>query len=633
MTQHIYELRSINLHNLPEDEQAVVLDKFVSFLNSLNEPVTIDIIEDQRKVEAIGATYCIPYKRYFLTSPSPLDNLISALGTRCVPGTSKPGITISAVGPKYIIDQESQYFQVYVVTKLGGRNPAGFLGTLYPLLHSARIELHPINIYDAKKLARSHALSVGSKLIIRKNEGRSIDPEDQLEFDRANVASQLVSSGSERLFRMRLKIILGAKSYGELQEKRKRLRQSAGALFGEIDSPRWLQKPLLTGIGPKSVTGRWFYVTTSSAASFFPFAGLDLVDRNGVFLGRNLQTGNAVMYDLFDKENYNVAIIGNTGYGKSTLIKSFLSRLALQRKDMMLFVFDSIVRPEYAVGPDGVYESSFAGITGCRVHRFDRTRGSGLDPFAIFGDRRRAANFLASVVKVEDDPDLLADLFIAAEKSSCMEELVSNSGADLRKRLDANLPPYRFLFKGSMDIYSRMVFVLYDLPPGELRDAAAFLTLSALWREIQSIPVHVPKVIVVDEGWALVETNPRTGRPYFPLAVEYVPEIARTGRHYNTAFIVATQRVADLMGSGEAFGPGRTLIESCATKIILKQDQAAYDILRDRFKLSEREIRTIIDSRIGEEILMCKDGHMPLFNYLSDVERRMFSTKPEEVKA
>ena len=79
-----------------------------------------------------------------------------------------------------------------------------------------------------------------------------------------------------------------------------------------------------------------------------------------------------------------------------------------------------------------------------------------------------------------------------------------------------------------MDIYPRMVFVLYDLPPGELRDAAAFLTLSAVWRQMQDtkvVPVSRRKIIVIDEGWSLVEINPRTGRPYFPLAVEYVPEI------------------------------------------------------------------------------------------------------------
>src|SRR5271163_5149860 len=56
------------------------------------------------------------------------------------------------------------------------------------------------------------------------------------------------------------------------------------------------------------------------------------------------------------------------------------------------------------------------------------------------------------------------------------------------------------------------------------------------------------------KGWWLVEINPRTGRPYFPLAVEYVPEIARTGRHYNAAFVVATQLVSDLMGRGGVYG-------------------------------------------------------------------------------
>ena len=111
-----------------------------------------------------------------------------------------------------------------------------------------------------------------------------------------------------------------------------------------------------------------------------------------------------------------------------------------------------------------------------------------------------------------------------------------------------------------MEIYPRMVFVLYDLPPGELRDAAAFLALSAIWKKIQdtdTIPISRRKAIVVDEGWSLVEINPRTGRPYFPLAVEYVPEIARTGRHYNAAFVVATQLVSDLMGRGGSLRAGQ----------------------------------------------------------------------------
>ena len=370
--------------------------------------------------------------------------------------------------------------------------------------------------------------------------------------------------------------------------------------------------------------------------SLFPFCGLDVVDPSGVFLGQNLATGNAILYDVFEKENYNVSIMGASGFGKSTFVKTYLCRMLNHDKDMMVFLFDSIVRPEYALSPDGRYETSFAGMTGCRVHRFTGDKGAGLDPFAIFPSKRVAANFLASVAKVENDQDLLADLYLTAEKVSNVNELIEMATGDLKKRLLANLPPYRFLFEGEMEIYPRMVFVLYDLPPGELRDAAAFLALSAIWKKIQdtdTIPISRRKAIVVDEGWSLVEINPRTGRPYFPLAVEYVPEIARTGRHYNAAFVVATQLVSDLMGRGGVYGPGRIIIESCSTKIVLKQDQAASQVLKEAFNLSDGEEKFIVNAKIGQGILVTQEGRIPFYNFLSDEERRLFTTKPKEVTA
>ena len=316
---------------------------------------------------------------------------------------------------------------------------------------------------------------------------------------------------------------------------------------------------------------------------------------------------------MFEKENYNLSVMGQSGFGKSTFIKTYLSRTLRENKDMMVYLFDSIVRPEYAVSPDGKYENSFAGLTGCKVHRFSSGSGAGLDPFAVFPSKRIAANFLASVAKVENDPDLLADLYIASEGASNVGELIGLASGDLKKRLLANLPPYRFLFEGSMEIYPRMVFVLYDLPPGELRDAAAFLALAAIWRKIQdteTIPVSRKKAIVIDEGWSLVEINPRTGRPYFPLAVEYVPEIARTGRHYNAAFVVATQLVSDLMGRGGVYGPGRIIMESCSTKVVLKQDQAASQVLKEAFNLSDAEEKFIINAKIGQGILVTPEGRL-----------------------
>ena len=632
----IYELRSINLTNLPEKEQGSVLDRFASFLDSLTEPIKFHIVQDETEVESIGAAYQIPYKRFFLEIGSQADSLVRRLGTRMTRAAMLPLLKTAEVRPKYLLDSEGLYVQVYCITRLGGSLVPGFLTELYQVVHSIVVDIGPIDVFDAKKLVGAYVRSIGSRLILRQSEGRSLDPEEQAEFQRASGAAQLIGAGKERLFRTRIRIVLRARNREDLVETRRKLKQLVGGMVGQIDSPRYLQEALLTGIGPNYATGKWFYITTSGALSLFPFCGLDVVDPSGVFLGQNLQTGNAILYDVFEKENYNVSVMGSSGFGKSTFIKTYLSRMLGNDKDTMVFLFDSVVKPEYSVSPDGKYENSFAGLTGCKVHRFSSGSGAGLDPFAVFPSKRIAADFLASVAKVENDADLLTDLYIASEGASNVGELVGLASGDLKKRLQANLPPFRFLFEGSMEIYPRMVFVLYDLPPGELRDAAAFLALAAIWRKIQdteTIPVSRKKAIVIDEGWSLVEINPRTGRPYFPLAVEYVPEIARTGRHYNAAFVVATQLVSDLMGRGGVYGPGRIIMESCSTKIVLKQDQAASQVLKEAFNLSDAEEKFIFNARIGQGILVTPEGRLPFYNLLSDEEKRLFSTRPSEVSA
>jgi hypothetical protein len=611
-----------------------VLDRFASFLDSLTEPITFHIVQDEREVGAVGALYQIPYKRFFVELPSQADSLVLKLGTRMTRVHAIPSVKMARVHPKYIIDSEGRYVQTYCVTRLGGALVPGFLAELYPVAYSIMVDVEPIDIYEAKRIVRSYARSAGSRLVLRQTEGRSLDPEEQAEFQRASGAAQLLGMGRERLFRTRIRIVLRAASYEGLVEARRKLRQVVGGMVGQIDSPAYLQKALLTGVGPKYATGRWFFITTSGALGLFPFCGLDVVDPSGVFLGQNLQTGNGILYDVFEKENYNLSVMGQSGFGKSTFIKTYLGRMLSENKDMMVYLFDGVTKPEYAVGPDGRYETSFAGMTGCRVHRFGE-KGAGLDPFAVFPEKRMAANFLASVAKVEGDQDLLDDLYLTSQRASSVGDLVELAPADLKKRLQANLPPYRFLFEGEMEIFPRMVFVLYDLPPGEIRDAAAFLALSAVWRKIQSkaIPEETRKAIVIDEGWSLVEINPRTGRPYFPLAVEYVPEIARTGRHYKTAFVIATQLVSDLMGRGGSTGPGRVIIESCSTKIVLKQDQAATQVLKEAFNLSDGEEKFVVNAKIGQGILVTQEGRIPFYNFLSDEERRLFTTKPKEVIA
>ena len=649
-TKYNYELRSINYWTLSPEEQLRVRRGFTGFLHSLTEPVTFRVLSDVREVNVGGDVWDNPYKRFFILSDTPLEPAISYIGANYVRVPSVPSVDIKTVLPLMMVDSESNFVQVFNVTNLSGSLGIGFLTRLYDIAHEVRVDLEPVEQYEAGRIARGHYISVGTSRWVRANEGRAPLEQEELEYGRSKLASELIAAGVERLFKLRFSVILRAKAFEELREKRKRMNQVlAGILMCQVDHPKYLQRPLYTGEGPAWATGRWFYLTGSTAMSFFPFAGLDIVDPMGVVVGQNGQTGAYIVYDFYDKENYNVSILGSTGSGKSTQIKSMMSRLLFKNPDTMLYVFDAIAKPEYSVGPDGSYENSFAGLTKCVVHHYRRDEGAGLDPYRIFPEKRMATDFVASLAKVDDDPELYADLAVLEREVGSVDELLQRLEKDVNReelpqkardrllalltRLKANLDPYLFLFAGEMKIYERMVFVLYDIPDERARDAAAFLTLSAVWEMIRKMPAERKKALVLDEAWAFMQKDPSTGRMYFPLAAKYIPHIARTGRRHNLLFVVATQLVSDFFGVGDREGPGREVVELCATKFLLRQDdKSAADTVRDKFTLSDDERDATLNARPGDGILVTKEGRIPFRNRLGTVEEKLFSTAPKDVK-
>jgi energy-coupling factor transporter ATP-binding protein EcfA2 len=628
----IYELRSVNFWTLTPDEQKSVRRRFTNFLLSLSSPVTFRIIRDSRDVDVGGDIYETPYTRFFVTSDVAIDSSLILLGTKYVRVSALPVLDVASVLPKMFIDSESNFVQVHNVCNLSGSLYVGFLNSLYPIAYEVRLDIDPIDPYDAASIAKKHSLSVGDRIISREVEGRARNELDDLEYRRAVLASRLIAEGRDRLFALRLNVVIRDKSVDGLREKRGKLKQIlVGQLGCEIDNPRYMSLPLYTGKGPSYATGRWFYATSSTLMNFFPFAGLDIMDPDGVTIGDNLQTGNKIVYDFYDKDNYNVAIMGSTGSGKSTFIKSIMSRLVYQDDRMLMYVFDAIVRPEYSRGPDGTEENSFAGMTKSYIHHYRKDEGAGLDPYLVLPEKRMATDFIASLAKIEE-PEYYSELAQYEDRVNSVEELLNVTKGQLQTRLSANLKPYLFLFRGKMDIYNRMVFVLYDIPDPKTRDAAAFLTLSAVWQKLRTMPASIKKALVVDEGWSFMERDPDTGKMYFPLAVKYIPEIARTARRHNVLFLVATQMVSDFFGIGDNIGPGRVLVDNCATRILLRQDhREAAQTLKEKFALSEDETEFIVGASPGDGLLITNEGRVPFHNSLGSAEKAIFTTAPKEV--
>jgi len=157
--------------------------------------------------------------------------------------------------------------------------------------------------------------------------------------------------------------------------------------------------------------------------------------------------------------------------------------------------------------------------------------------------------------------------------------------------------------------------------------SASALAMAAL----KSLPIPQRKVLLIDEAWAFLKTDDR-GRLLFSEATDMVSEMARTGRHYNIALVLATQYGKDLMS-----GQGRTVHESCATKVILHQDPSGQgggsELAAQLFGLSEQEKAFVERADPGFGIMVTEQGRVPFFNQLTPMEYAYFTTKPEEAKS
>ncbi len=594
-----YELRPVNFFNLNQEGQNAVLGDFVSLLNLLTSLTSFHIKTDASEVNVLDKVIRQPYKRYFVESDEPV--MIS--GLRYSKVLEVPSLKIKGTARNFMVLEGGKLARVFNVYSIPSRLQAGFLVRYYDFADEIRLDVRPVP--EADREVERQFRSVNARL----ENIKEVDARSKLYLSALDNARLSVSAGTEKLFEVRLTFTVVAESYEQLREKSINLRK----FLDYAEAPSHIQPALYTLSGPKYSLGKWLYMTTGGLATFFPFAGMDLVDPNGTFIGRNMQTGNYVIFDVFERDNYNISLLGQTGYGKSMFIKAYLSRLAQVDDKSAIFAFDSIVKPEYA--------GDFAKAIGAVVMRLEKNETYNLDPFKIFSSRD-ASEFVRELVKLDEGSEEAVELFSLGKEVKSINELISRADGSLKKRLEAELDPVMRFFSGETKIYDRMVFTLSDIESPFVRDAVAFLLLGAVWSTVKEMPLSTRKFMVIDEGWAFVETNPRTGKPYFPMTVEYIPEIARTGRHYSAAFIMASQLVSDFVG-----GQGRVMLENSASKVLLRQNSASAKMLKEALDLADDEFNTVMSAKPGEGILIVPEGHVPFFNLLLTEELKKFTTK------
>jgi len=613
---YAYEVFPVNFIMLQEKKQDDLADSFRRFLNGLISDIKITAVRTAKTVDVGGQRIQTEYYRFFTESiGSPIDYLLDSQGFKYQLITEVPPIEVEKVFSKHMVLSGGGLLRTYTVYGLPGSLVEGFISEAYGVAERISISVRPLPHEEAALRMGKYMRLLKSMMLADQAKGRMVREEVSMKHDMAAATYQALVSGAARLFEIKINISISGKARKELAENSKRLKQVLQSRLVKLDSPLFLQYGMATGS-----EGKRLIVDTGTLGAFFPFVSADIIESpGGIFLGVNRLTGAPVIYDPWLRMNQNLLIVGKPGAGKSFLSKILLSRLVEKNRNLAFFIID----PENEYGNVGR-------LLGAEVVEVRSDRPLGLDPVQIFADSKdSAANLLADMVKVPSGK-VHSTLRTIVGRSEDIFDVYEHSPPDVKDYLESIVDgPDRFLIAGEpLKFTNRMVFNLknlhreFELGPEKSMalQSASVLIFSKIWSMIEDsnfLPIQIPKLVIVDEVWLYTS---------IPASSRFLEGVSRRGRKRNVVFLLNTQRVADVLeGAG-----GRALVENCASKVLLRQDEASMGLVSDTFGLSDAEKEAIIEFDPGQGILIAEAVHIPVDFIATKEEYALFTTKPTE---
>jgi len=285
-------------------------------------------------------------------------------------------------------------------------------------------------------------------------------------------------------------------------------------------------------------------------------------------------------------------VVGPTGAGKSVLL-AFMAMQFRRYPGARIFAFDfggSIRAAALACGGDWQdLGSSLSGEGGDAVL---------LQPLARIdapGERAWAAEWLQAILAAEGvnvDPAVKEHVWSAlnslAGAPSAERTLTGLSVLLQSQPLKQALAPYCLggpfgrLLDAESEHLGNADFQTFETE-GLVGSAAAPAVLSYLFHRIEGRLDGSPTLIVIDEGWLVLDT---------PAFAAQLREWLKTLRKKNASVVFATQSLADIEGSRIA----PAIIESCPTRLFLPNERAIEPqilAIYRRFGLNDRQIEIL----------------------------------------
>lgn len=593
-----YTVTPTNFVTLPQDKQRKKIGEFFDMLRVIQKPIKIRLARKILAVPIEGQVIGMPILQLYVSSNEPLNKIFETL---------RYEYTADLGGHKniQIIKENWRDMQVklgddskavakcYTLYGLPYELPWGWIATsIFPVCYEIIIWIEPVTHQTALNHIRKR-----KELLYESSRHSTSLADEYAKLERAEASMRQTHAG---LFKCRIICVLVGQNKKMLKDMVREFRNNASISGGQFRTQTAKQGAMLIHGWGKTLT----FDLGSTSCLYSMVSGDMLEVPNGLVLGINTDSGAPVIFDFQKRTNYNVAIIGTSGSGKSFTAKMILYRLLEKYPDSLCFVID----------PMGEYYD-IAHTFG--LDRLQITGGDnlGLDPFKLL-DPADAADILGNVTKAPED--VVKQFRKFSDKVNSIDELFGmlQDNPESQKWLDDLVDgPLSGMMRGEPRISDKIVISMRkaDGKPHEIM--LLILALNKVWKRIEEMPQNTQKIILLDEAWMLFKMDG---------AQKYIEQIVRMGRKRNVKFLFISQNIDDIAKDRGA----NRIIDNIETKILLNMEEEATDNAAKILGLSPQETSRIKSFEPGHAIMLTRRYRLHVKFEPSEQEKKTFDTSP-----
>jgi conjugal transfer ATP-binding protein TraC len=506
------------------------------------------------------------------------------------------------------------------------------------------IFVYPQDSSDTLKKLKNNVGKIQASLSINSERGQARDPQLETAYRDVEALRDAIQQGVEKFFRVGVYVTV----YGDSEAELNKYSESIETMLSQqnivmkraalqMDDGFNSSMPIL-----RDDLNVLSNMNTGPLSASFPFVSSELSSNDGILFGINRHNTSLVIFDRFELENANSLVFATSGAGKSYAVKLEILR--------SLMVGTSVI----VIDPENEYKTLADTLGGAyvslslnspnRINPFDLPkplagentadilRTAIIDLMGLMNlmvgklNPTEEAMMEKAITEAYAKRDIIPTADLSDKVVPTMSDLVEMlegtvGGESLAQRLYKYTEgTFAGIFNNRTNVNINKNFIVFNIRDlqDQLRPIGMYILLKYVWAEVRSELKR--RILAIDEAWIMMQNED---------SAKFLFGLAKRARKYYLGITTITQDVGDFLGSQY----GKPIVTNAAMKLLLKQSNAAIDLVGDTFGLTGGEKQVLLQSSIGQGIFFAGPRHVAIEILAFPTEHKIITTNPKDILA